>query len=453
MNSVLIFIVVLGILILFPELGHFLTARFFGVGVEKFSLGFGPRLVGKTIGRTDYRISLIPLGGYVKMVGDEPDAPIAPEDIPVSFTHKHVLKRAAIVAAGPIFNVVLAILIFSAGLLFSGLPSIKPVIRSVENSSPAQSAGMREGDVVKSIDGRAVASWRDIDTALENSQGRTLRVTVARGGSDLVFDVSPVQASAKNLFGDDFTYFDIGIKGYKELSAVVDEAVPDMPAAQAGVQKGDQIVAIDGRPIENWEMMQEMVSASKGRAMTFSIARGEETLALEITPAQVQEKDVLGATQVAYRIGIRRAGIIIPEQDQIKVRLGLLGSVAQGLRQTWDMVEDTVYSFVKIIERKVPAESLGGPILIAQMAHQEAQQGLLRLFYFIAIISVNLAVLNLLPIPVLDGGHILFYIIESIIRRPVNARVREAAQQVGILLLITLMIFVFYNDITRTWFR
>lgn len=453
MNSVLIFIVVLGILIFFHELGHFLTARFFGVGVEKFSLGFGPRLIGRTIGRTDYRISLIPLGGYVKMVGDEPDAPIAPEDVAISFTHKHVLKRACIVAAGPIFNILLAVLIFTVGLLFTGLPSIKPVVRSVESNSPAQASGVREGDRVKTIDGRVVMSWRDIDQALDGSQGRPLKLTVDRHGEELRFEITPARSNAKNLFGDDFTYFDLGIKGFKELSAVVDEAVPDMPAALAGIQKGDRIVAIDGHPIDNWEMMQEMVSASKGRTMTFEIARGEQTISVPITPAQVQETDVLGAKQVAYRIGIRRAGITIPEQDQIKVHLGLLGSLGQGVQQTWDMVEATGYSFVKIIERKVPAESLGGPILIAQMAHQEAQQGILRLFYFIAIISVNLAVLNLLPIPVLDGGHILFYIIESILRRPVNPRVREAAQQVGILLLVMLMIFVFYNDITRTWFK
>lgn len=453
MNSVLIFIVVLGVLIFFHELGHFLTARLFGVGVEKFSLGFGPRLWGRTIGRTDYRISLIPLGGYVKMVGDEPDAPIPDEDIALSFTHKHVLKRTCIVAAGPLFNALLAVLIFSAGLLFNGLPSIKPVIRTVESNSPAQTAGLQENDVIRSIDDRAVASWRDIDAAIEKGNGRTLRLIVDRGGHELGFDLTPVQAGAKNLFGEDITYFDIGIKGYRELNAVVDEAVPDMPAAKAGIQTGDQIVAIDGLVVENWEKMQEMVSTSKGRTMIFSILRSGETFDLEVTPVQVQEKDLLGAKQVAFRIGIRRAGITIPEQDQIKVRLGLLGSFTQGLRQTWDMVEATVYSFVKIIERKVPAESLGGPILIAQMAQQEARQGFLRLFYFIAIISVNLAVLNLLPIPVLDGGHILFYIIESIIRRPVNARIREAAQQVGILLLVMLMIFVFYNDITRTWFK
>lgn len=453
MNSVLIFIVVLGILIFFHELGHFLMARLFGVGVEKFSLGFGPRLLGKTIGRTDYRLSLIPLGGYVKMVGDEPDSPIAPEDIPFSFTHKHLLQRACIVAAGPIFNIVLAVLIFSFGLLLTGLPSIRPIVRSVETNSPAQAVGFQESDTIKAIDGRTVTSWRDIDEALDRSQGRPLEFGVERQGRAISIEVTPRKTHAKNIFGDDVAYFDIGLKGFKELSAVVDEAVPDMPAAQAGVQKGDQIVSIDGQPIANWEMMQEMVSSSKGRLMVFSILRDGETVELQITPIEVQEKDVLGAKQTAYRIGIRRAGITIPEQDQMKVRLGLWGSISQGLRQTWGVVEATGQSFVKIVQRKVPAESLGGPILIAQMAHQEAQQGILRLFYFIAIISVNLAVLNLLPIPVLDGGHILFYIIEAIIRRPVNVRVREAAQQVGILLLVMLMIFVFYNDITRTWFK
>lgn len=453
MDSVIIFIIVLGILIFFHELGHFLVARVFGVGVEKFSLGFGPRILGKKIGRTDYRISIVPLGGYVKMVGDEPDSPIADEDLPFSFTHKHVAKRAAIVAAGPIFNVLLAILIFTSGLFFAGLPSVRPVVRSVDSDSPAQAAGIQTGDFIKAIGGRSVESWRDIDLLVDESQGHRTQFTLERLGERFTADLVPVQMHAKNLFGDDVIYYDAGIKGYNEPKAVVDETVPGMPAEVAGLLAGDQIAAIDGHPIEKWETMQEMVSTSEGKTLTFTIVRDGETLEVPITPVEVQNKDMLGAKQSVFQIGIRRTGISIPEEDQITVRLGPLDALGQGLSQTWNMIYATGYFFVKLAQRQVPADTIGGPIRIAQMAHKEAQEGLLNLFYFIAIISVNLAVLNLLPIPVLDGGHLLFYLIEAIQGKPVSVRVREAAQQVGIILLVMLMIFVFYNDISSLWFK
>jgi regulator of sigma E protease len=453
MNSVLIFIVVLGILIFFHELGHFLVARFFGVGVERFSLGFGPRLFGKTIGRTDYRISMVPLGGYVKMVGEEPDSPLPPEDIPQSFTHKSVGKRSLIVFAGPFFNVLLAVVIFTTGLFFAGLPSIRPIVRNVESSSPAQQAGIQEGDLVRAIDGQEVVSWRDIEAAADRSQGRPLRIAVQRNGDRFEYTVRPQETTRKNIFGDEIAYFDLGIRGYAELSPQVEEAMEGMPAAEAGIQKGDRIVAIDGHAIESWESMQARVAASQGDSMIFTVMRNGQTFEMEITPAQIDEKDLLGISHTVYRIGIRRAGIVIPEEDQITVRLGLLSAAGEGIGQTWNVIRATGHFFVKMFERKVSTEAIGGPIRIAQMANEQAQEGILALFYFIAIISVNLAVINLLPVPVLDGGHLLFFAIEAIKGKPVSIRAREAAQQVGIIMLLTLMVFVFYNDILFTWFR
>jgi regulator of sigma E protease len=453
MNSILIFIVVLGILIFFHELGHFLVARLFGVGVEKFSLGFGPRIFGRTIGRTDYRISLIPLGGYVKMVGDEPDAPIEPEDLPYSFTHKHVAKRSLIVAAGPMFNVLLAILIFTTVMLFVGLPSIRPFVRSMQNDSPAQQAGMVTGDRVVAIDRKEVRSWRDIDAALDDNQGKPLRLTIQREGDLIDIDVKPVKISVKNLFGDTTTYFDIGISGIAELRAIVDMVMEGMPAHKAGLRKGDQIIAIDGRSIDRWESMQEIVSQSDGRTLLFKVRRDDDVFETPITPDLIQEKNLLGVKQNAYRIGIRAPSMPVPDEDQITVKLNPIQALGQGIGHTWNMTKLTVYFFGKMFQGKVPMESIGGPIRIAQMARKEADQGLVRLLNFIAIISVNLAILNLLPIPVLDGGHLLFYAIEAVLRRPVSARMRETAQQIGIFLLLLLMIFVFYNDITLTWFK
>jgi regulator of sigma E protease len=453
MNSFLIFIVVLGILIFFHELGHFVVARILGVGVERFSLGFGPRILGRTIGRTDYRVSLIPLGGYVKLVGDEPDAELAPEDLPYAFTNKNVAIRSLIVIAGPLFNVLLAVLIFAFVLFFVGLPSIRPFIRGVDPNSPAAKAGLQVNDQVTAIDGKPIQSWRDIEDILSANGGTPVKITVRRQGAKREFDVTPKLVNAKNVFGDDITYFDIGISGSAELQAIVDKVMDGMPAQKAGLQHGDQILAIDDQPIENWQRMQEIVSNSKGKTLTFKVRRGEKIFKTRLTPEIVQEKNPLGVKQSAYRIGISAPSTIVPRRDQVTVQFNLLQAANHGVVHTWEVTKTTVYIFGKLIQGKIPMESLAGPIRIAMMAGQEADQGLMQLFNFIAIISIQLAILNILPIPVLDGGHLMFFAFEAVLRRPVSLRMRETAQQIGIFFLILLMIFVFYNDITLTWFK
>jgi regulator of sigma E protease len=453
MHSFFIFIVVLGILIFFHEFGHFLVARIFGVGVERFSLGFGPRILGRTIGRTDYRVSLIPLGGYVKMVGDEPDAEVPPEDLPYSFTHKPVGKRTLIVVAGPLFNVLLAILIFTCILFTVGLSSIRPFIRSVEPGSPAVKAGLQVDDRVTAIDGKPIRSWRDINAVFAANEGAPVKIAVQRQEEAREFEIIPKQVHAKNLFGDDITYFDIGISGSAELQAVVDKVMDDMPAQKAGLRHGDQILFIDDQPIESWQRLQEMVSGSKGKALTFKVRRGEEIFETRLKPEMVQEKNPLGVKQTAYRIGITTPSAVIPPRDQMSIQFNLPQAFAQGASHTWEVTKTTVYFFGKLIQGRIPMESIGGPIRIAIMAGQEADQGLVQLLNFIAVISIQLAILNILPIPVLDGGHLLFYGFEALLRRPLSLRMRETAQQIGVFLLILLMIFVFYNDISITWFK
>jgi regulator of sigma E protease len=353
MITLIAFIIVLGVLIFFHELGHFLVARLCGVGVEKFSLGFGPRLFGKTVDRTDYRISAIPLGGYVKMVGEEPGAEIDPADIPVSFTHQHVFKRILIVAAGPFFNFILAVLIFFGIFISSGIFILKPSVGEVKDGSPAY---------------------------------------------------------------------------------------------QAGIQNGDLIVSIDGTPIEVWEDMADIISQSGGRELAISVKRGEDFLVKYIRPETAQTQNIFGEDVERYVIGVTSSG------DVFSKSLNPIEALVESLIQTYKIGELTIVSIVKIIQGTVPSETIGGPIMIAELAGQQAKEGMTNLTFLIALLSINLGILNFLPIPVLDGGHLLFFFIEAMIGRPVNTRTREIAQQAGLFVLILLMIFVFYNDITRVFF-
>jgi len=344
------FVIVLGVLIFAHELGHFLVARRFGVGVEKFSLGFGPRLFGRQVGITDYRVSLIPLGGYVKMVGEEPDVELTPEEIPLSFTHKPVWQRFLIVAAGPLANLLLAVAIFFFIFWISGLYELVPVIGDVQEGSPALQAGLQKGDRVQSIDGKPVESWEAMAAAISESGGRPIELRVQRQGEERVIAVQPERKSTQNLFGEEIERHVIGISSSGEV-----------------------------------------------------LAR----------------------------------------------KVGFAGALRESVVQTYKISELTVLSIVKLIQGKVSAKTLGGPIMIAEMAGQQAREGAANLIFFIALISINLAVLNFLPIPVLDGGHLLFFLIEGVRGRPLSIAVRERAQQAGIFILVALMIYVFYNDISR----
>lgn len=352
--NIISFVIVLGVLIFFHELGHFLVARLFGVGVEKFSLGFGPKLLGKKVGLTDYRVSAIPLGGYVKMVGEEPNDEIEPENIPLSFTHKHVLKRILIVAAGPFFNLFLAMIIFFGLFQMYGTYILEPIVGEVQ-----------EG----------------------------------------------------------------------------------MPAHKAGLETGDEILSINGYGIETWEGMSEVITASKGEELVVSIRRGESEFDVYIKPIPQPGKNIFGEDIERYMIGIGSSG------NAIKKKLNLIEAFSESIIQTYRITELTIISVAKLIQGTLSVKTLGGPIMIAQMAGDQAREGMSNLLFFIAIISINLAILNFLPIPVLDGGHLLFFAIELVQGRPVSIKVREIAQQGGMFILLLLMIFVFYNDIARLLFN
>ena len=347
------FVIVLGILIFFHELGHFLVAKYFGVRVLKFSLGFGPKLVGKKIGETEYLISIFPLGGYVKMLGedgDETDEPLSPEEKMKSFSNKHVLKRIAIVAAGPIFNLLLALVIFCGFYLIAGTQVMTSEVGQVRTGSPAEKAGLSKGDVIVAIDGKPLETWTEIKGVVQESAGKPLEFTVKREGNLLVLTVVPEISVVKNIFGEEVKSALIGI-----------------------------------------------VAAGKFK----------------------------------------------------EVILGPWDSLKEGLRKTWEITRLTCLTVVKLFQRVVSIKTLGGPILIGQMTGQLAQENWVYLFPFMAVISINLGILNLLPIPILDGGFIIFLLIELVSRKPLNVKKREMAQKVGIFLLAVLMAVVIYNDVVR----
>lgn len=354
MNTLFSFILVLGLLIFVHELGHFLFAKFFGVRVLKFSLGFGPKLIGKVWGDTEYVISALPLGGYVKMYGENPDEQNVPEKTKqVAFAHKTVLQRFMIILAGPLFNLAFPVLLFFILFLVVGVPE----------------------------------------------QVETTRIGMV---------------------------------------------TEDSPAWTAGIKAGDEILGINGHPTEKWVDVLNGVKASGGDEITISLLRDDKKLELQLQPALDDAKNVFGeVVEERYMIGI------VKDNEIIYTSVGVFQALKDALAQTWMFVYLTGMGFIKIIQQVIPASELGGPILIAQLAGEQMREGWINLTYFIGILSVNLGILNLLPIPVLDGGHLVFLTLEAIRRKPMDEKAQIIAQQVGLAFLGTLMVFVFYNDIVR----
>jgi regulator of sigma E protease len=347
--SIVSVIVLLGILIFAHELGHFLMAKYFNVGVLKFSLGFGRKILGKKVGETEYLLSLIPLGGYVKLLGEGEGEELTPEEQERSFSSQSVWKRIAIVAAGPAFNFILAILIFAVVYMI-GVPVLTTAVGNVQEGSAAYEAGIKPHDVIQAINGDKVARWDRMAEKISLSEGRPLVFTVSRAGASLDFTVVPRPMKGKNIFGEEKTSFKIGIS----------------PANNTVIDRMNPIEA-------SWT----------------------------------------------------------------------------SIKQTWFITKLTLVSIVKIMEGVISPRTLGGPILIAQMAGAQVKEGIVPFVLFMALLSINLAVLNLLPVPVLDGGHLLFYLIEAVRGKAVSMKTRERAQQIGFILLVMLMIFVIMMDIDR----
>jgi len=447
LHTVVAFIVALGVLIVVHEYGHYLVARLCGVKVLRFSVGFGRPLATWRVGRdrTEWVLAAIPFGGYVKML-DEREAPVTAAEAHRAFNRQSVLRRLLIVVAGPAFNFLFAIAVY-AGLYMHGLPEARPLLGAPPAASIAEASGLKRGDLVRAIDGEPVATWqalrwRVLQAALQRER-LTLEVVDERDHlSEVTLDLSgfPSQEVEADVLER------IGLRLYRPvLAPVLGQVIGGSAAEAAGLQKGDRITHVDGRAVSTWEDLVREVRSRPGMAARLDVLRDGAPLSMEITPeaARAGGKPV-GRIGAAPEIPSTHA-----ERILIEVRYGPLQSLRHAVAKTWDISVFSLRMLGKMLLGQVSWKNLSGPVTIADFAGQSAQLGWIPYVTFLALISISLGVLNLLPIPPLDGGHLLFYAIEALKGSPAPERVVEFGQRVGIALLLMLMAFAFYNDLTR----
>ncbi|OQW29921.1 MAG: hypothetical protein A4E19_11250 [Nitrospira sp. SG-bin1] len=442
------FLVVLGVLVAFHELGHFLAARWVGVKVLKFSIGFGPKLFGRQVGDTEYLVSAVPLGGYVKLFGEDETEAATPDDRRRSFSHQGLWGKVLIVAAGPGFNFILAYLIF-AGWLSTGAPLPVPTFRDLSADiealvpdSPASLAGLEVGDRIVKVNGKDISTKTELLDLVSKSNGQPVSLEIRRDGQLKTLTATPVKITAEGVSEDEPLYT-IGIE---ETPPVVTSVMHGSPAAAAGIQPGDRVLAIEGQTIYTWAQMTTQVREHPQKSLRFEVLRDGKRTALTITPAS-EKVTVNGQTIEVGKIGISGPGRSMMRSDNPAE------AVYQGLEATWGWTELTAIGLYKVVVGDISSKNIGGPLTIANISGEAASQGASNVVFLIAILSINLGVLNLLPIPILDGGHLLFFLIEGILRKPLGERQREVAQQVGLVLLVGVMIFAFWNDLERIFSR
>lgn len=442
------FVVALGVLITVHEFGHFWVARRLGVKVMRFSIGFGRPLWSWRVGkdRMELAIGAFPLGGYVKML-DETEGEVPPTEIHRAFNRQKPWKRMAIVVAGPLFNFLFAILAYWA-VYMVGVDGVKPVVGQVVEGSIAQRGGFLAGDEILSIDGQAVQSWdqrrlylfqRALDRARVNVEVRDPQGQVALRQLDL--SKLPVQEVNASLLERG-----IGLIGYIPEPLPVIGATEPGPAASAGMKVGDRLVQVNGEPVRSWENLVAMISKSPGKPVHIVAERDGKRVVFDVTPDAVE----LGR-QTIGRINIRPQFSQLPDDMRVKVRYGVGAALAEGVRNTWSMSVLTLEMLYRMMKLEVSARNISGPITIAQYAGYSAKAGVTPYVLFLGVISISLGVLNLLPIPVLDGGHLMYYIIEAVKGSPLPERFLVLGQQVGVALLVGLMMLAFYNDLTRVF--
>jgi regulator of sigma E protease len=434
--TILSFLVVLGVVVFVHEYGHYIVARWCGIHAEVFSIGFGKELYGWQDRRgTRWRVAALPLGGYVKFLGDG-DAASARADLHElehmnaeqrarSFPGAALWKRTLAVAAGPGFNFILAILIYAVMALALGVGSDRPVIGAVEREAAGQSYALREGDRILAVEGTEVAEFGDIQPAFEAASaaepGRErFTVTVDRGGSREVIETGPV------------------------VPPLIGRVAPDSPAEEAGLAAGDRILRADGEPIGSFADLQRVVTGGSGAPVTLAVAgEGGETREVTLTPMLNPVPTADGGVEMRPLIGVTAVPLISAET----VTPGPLQAVGVGVQRTWQIIASSLAYVSAIVSGEADSSGLGGPIKIAELSGDAASGGLVSFLGLIAMISASIGLINLFPIPVLDGGHLVFYAIEAVRGRPLGEKATEAATGLGLALVILLMVFVTYNDI------
>lgn len=468
LQSIAALLVTLSILVTFHEFGHFWVARRCNVHVLRFSLGFGKRLFSwwgkppadsappegadirtrsnEPLSGTEFAISAIPLGGYVKML-DEREGYVPDDQLHLAFNRKPVLQRIAIVAAGPIANFVLAIAAY--WLLFSvGVTGIVPLLGQINPHSPAGKAGLEAGQEIVAVDGMPTKTWADVNMRLFERIGDTgdITITAREPGSYTVTNdfVIPVKHWMSKV-AEPYPVGNLGLAlAYPHVSATIGGVLDGEPAKKGGLKPGDRVLSVNGNKVSDWEQFVKLIQRNPDKALDLRVLRQGKDVDVMVTP-RIKVRD---GKPVGY-IGASRGPIKMPASMQRVVRYPVYRAIVPALKKTWAVTEFTLDSIKKMLMGTISHKNLSGPITIARIAGASAHTGLESFIGFIALLSISLGVLNLLPIPVLDGGHLLYYIIEFITGKPVPERIQVWGLQIGMFLIVSIMLLAFYNDLTR----
>ncbi len=442
------FAVTLGVLIVIHEYGHYLVARLCRVKVLRFSVGFGKPILVKRFagGETEWALAAFPLGGYVKML-DEREGAVAPEELARAFNRQPVVRRIAIVMAGPVANLILAILLYWV-LFMHGIQGLRPILGEIPPTTAAASAGFRQGETVDRVGGDSVATWQDVRWALLKrvAPGVSVDVETRNDQGEVARHRLYLGALTTNDLDDDFLA-KLGLTHYQpELPARIGKVLPGGAAELAGLRAGDTIVTVNRQAVARWEDLVRWVRQNPGRSLQLRVARDGNQLEIDLVPTGTKEN----GHRVVGKIGA--SPMVDPALIQrliTEVRYPPHVALGQAIAKTWDTAAFSLKVLGKMVIGEASWRNISGPITIADYAGQSAQMGWVPFASFLALLSISLGVLNLLPIPLLDGGHLMYYIAEIIKGSPVSERAMEIGQQIGTVILLSLMLFAFYNDINR----
>ncbi|GLP98297.1 MAG: RIP metalloprotease RseP [Pseudomonadota bacterium] len=444
MHSLIFFLIALAILIIIHEYGHFWVARRCGVKVLRFSVGFG-KPIWQKVGKdgTEYVLAPIPMGGYVKML-DEREMPVSEEQAQFAFNRQSLAKRVAIVSAGPIANLLFAVLAYWI-LLVVGVSGIKPVIDDVRPASIAAEAGLHAGDEIQQIDGNDTPTWDSVYKALiqKAEYGEKIDITVSSASIKQEHSLILPQVGLEQVGN---ILEQIGIKPLRpSIKPILGEVMPGSPAEKAGLKAGDMLVSAQQETIPSWNQWVELIQASAGKTLDIELLRDGDRLGLTLIPETGEDgKGRIGAAVDASQTAI-------PQELQAELRYGPIEAIKYAVIQTWDFSSSTLKSLWGMVTGKVSTDNLGGPISIAQIAGSSAEQGVMSFISFLAMISITLGILNLLPIPMLDGGHLAMFAFEAVRGKPLSDTMQVQIQKVGFLVLIMVMFIAFFNDLSRVF--